>query len=242
MEANPPPAAPSGAPRIVRFSLPLIFAATPLLVLGTYLALTWVPPLDEGFVAPVAQRIFYFHLGAALASYAAVSVTAGASILYLRRGKPIHDAVARDSAGLAIVFATTVLIEGSLWATAEWGTAWRWEDARLDSYLILTMVFVGYLALRRAIDEPTRRARVAASYAIPGALLVPLSFASVYLWQSLHPRVLVPGGQGISAQGGMTVGIFVVAFMLFYVGLLLRRLDLSLLEERVERMQWGVEA
>lgn len=221
---------------------PLVLAAAALIFIGTYLALTWVPPLDEGFVAPVAQRIFYFHLGAALASYAAVAVTAGASALYLRRGEPKYDRVARDSAGLSLVFAATVLIEGSLWATAEWGTAWRWEDARLDSYLILALVFVGYLALRRAIDEPSRRARVAAAYALPGSLLVPLSFASVYLWQSLHPRVLVPGGQGISAAGGMTVAIFVVGYMLLYVGLLVGRLNLSSLEERVETLQRGVEA
>lgn len=230
------------APRLARFSLPLILAAGLLLVLGTVLALTWVPPLDEGFVAPVAQRIFYFHLGAALASYVAVAVTAAASLLYLRKGDMLYDALARDSAGLALMFAAMVLIEGSLWATAEWGTAWRWEDARLDSYLILTLVFVGYLALRRAVDDPGRRARVAASYALLGSLLVPLSFASVYLWQSLHPRVIVPGGQGISAAGGMTVGIFVVAFTLLYVGLLLRRLDLSVLEERVGRLQRSVEA
>lgn len=229
-------------PRATRLSLPLLIAACALIFLGTVLALTWVPPLDEGFVAPVAQRIFYFHLGAALASYAAVAVTAGASALYLRRGRQIYDTVARDSAGLALVFAATVLIEGSTWATAEWGTAWRWEDARLDSYLILTLVFVGYLALRRAIDEPGRRARVAAAYALPGSLLVPLSFASVYLWQSLHPRVLVPGGQGISAAGGMTVGIFVVAFLLLYVGLLLKRIDMSWLDARIGFLQQGVEA
>jgi heme exporter protein C len=213
-----------------------------LLVLGTVLALTWVPPLDEGFVAPVAQRIFYFHLGAALASYVAVAVTAAASLLYLRTGKLLYDTLARDSAGLALMFAAMVLIEGSLWATAEWGTAWRWEDARLDSYLMLALVLVGYLALRRAVAEPSRRARVAASYALPGSLLVPLSFASVYLWQSLHPRVILPGGQGISAAGGMTVGIFVVAFLLLFAGLLLRRMDLSLLEQRVERLQRRVEA
>jgi heme exporter protein C len=214
----------------------------PLLVAGTYLALTWVPPLDEGFVAPVAQRIFYFHLGAALASYAAVAVAAAASALYLRRGRMVYDTLARDSAGLALVFALTVLIEGSLWATAEWGTAWRWEDARLDSYLILTLVFAGYLALRRAVEEPERRARVGAAYALLGSVLVPISFASVYLWQSLHPRVLVPGGQGISAQGGMTVGIFVVAFMLLFVGLLLKRTEVSALEARIDSLQRGVEA
>jgi len=230
------------ADRILRLKIPLYAAAAVFQVAGVYLGLLWAPILSTGFSSPVAQRIFYFHLGAAIASYAGFSVTLVASLLYLKKGDLFFDSLSRDSAALGLAFALMVLTSGPLWGYAEWGTPWRFDDARLMTYLTLGLVFVGYFAVRRSIANPVDRARSAALYSIVGYLLVPLSFVSVLIFRSLHPRVVLPGGGGLGPEGGMVVGICVIASMLLFVALLLSRTELSLLAAKVERLQREVDA
>lgn len=227
--------------RFVRLKRPLLAAAAGLLFVDLYLSLLWVPSLTLGFSAPVAQRIFYFHLGAAITSYAAFAVNFAASIQVLRTGRPAFDTLARDAAGLALLFVAQALIAGSLWGWAEWGVAWRFEDARLDTYLVLALVFVGYFAARRQLRSAEGREATAAAYAVVGFVLVPLSYLSIYFWQSLHPRVISPGGQGIGPEGGMAVGLSVVGFLLLFLALLAWRTDLSRLEAQVASLQQGAE-
>src|SRR5262245_18148240 len=127
-------------------------AAAALLAL-TLLALLWAPSLSLGFSAPVAQRIFYLHIGAAVASYAAFAVTCAASLPALRRGSPLLGRLARESALLGLTFAGITIAAGSEWGWAEWGVAWRLEDERLMTYLVLFLVYVGYLAMRARMPE-----------------------------------------------------------------------------------------
>ena len=228
--------------RIMGLRLWLLGAAGGLLLLGAWLALTWAPTLAEGFTAPVAQRIFYFHFGAAIASYAGFTVTFVASLMFLKGRKPFFDTLARDAAGVSLIFAAMMLTSGPIWGSAEWGVPWRWEDSRLVTYLVLSLVFVGYFALRRSIDDPTQRARTAATYALVGYVLVPMSYLSLYLWQSLHPRVISPGGQGVGAPGGIVMIIEVFGSLLLFAALLLWRLEVSLLEEKVLNAQRMVSA
>jgi len=233
---------PARLERILRLKIPFYIAAAVLQIAGIYLGLLWAPILSTGFSSPVAQRIFYFHLGAALASYVGFSVTLVGSVLYLRKRDLFFDSLSRDAAGLGLAFALMVLTSGPLWGYAEWGTPWRFDDARLMTYLTLGLVFVGYFAVRRSAPNPAERARSAALYAIVGYVLVPLSFLSVLIFRSLHPRVVLPGGGGIGPEGGMVVGICVTAAMLLFVALLLSRTELTLLEAKIERLQQGVEA
>jgi len=208
-----------------------------MLALATLLSLLYAPTLTAGFSAPVAQRIFYLHFGAAITSYVAFSGTFVFSLLFLKNGKPANDTAAAACASLGLLFTTMVLFAGPLWGWAEWGVAWRFEDARLDTYLVLGLVFVGYLALRRQIAEGDARARTSATYAAAGYVLVPLSYFSIYLFQSLHPKVISPGGQGVGGQGALVMLVALAAFVLLFLALLGWRLDQAALDRRVAALQ-----
>jgi len=214
-------------------------AALPVLVL---LALLWAPSLSLGFSAPVAQRIFYLHIGAAIASYAAFSVTFASSLAVLRRSSLVADRLAEESARLGLLFAAITIAAGSIWAWAEWGVPWRLEDERLITYLVLTLVFVGYLGLRARVAAAEARARQSALYALAGYLLVPFSYFSIYLWRTLHPTVISPGGQGIGGQGAMLVVLSLVTYVLLFLGFLAWRLELGALSDRLAALQRGVDA
>src|SRR5690348_10759239 len=122
--------------RFVALRFPLLLAGALSLLALVVLALLWAPSLSLGFSAPVAQRIFYLHIGAAIASYAAFSVTFVASLAVLRRGPGLADTVAEESARLGLLLAAITIAAGSLWAWAEWGVPWRLEDERLITYLV----------------------------------------------------------------------------------------------------------
>src|SRR6267143_165056 len=103
---------PARLERILRLKIPFYIAAAVLQIAGIYLGLLWAPILSTGFSSPVAQRIFYFHLGAALASYVGFSVTLVGSVLYLRKRDLFFDSLSRDAAGLGLAFALMVLTSG----------------------------------------------------------------------------------------------------------------------------------
>lgn len=228
--------------RFVRLRPVFLLAAAALLFVLVDLALLWAPTLSLGFSAPVAQRIFYFHIGAAIASYAAFSVTFAASLAYLRRRDALYDTVARDAAGLGLLFALMVLTSGPVWASAEWGVFWQLDNERLMTYLALFLVYIGYFGLRARLPPGDARARSASLYAIAGFTLVPLSYVSILLWRTLHPTVISPGGQGIGPQGAVVLLVSLASFMLLFLGLLAWRLELSTLEERLASQQRGVDA
>lgn len=215
----------------------LVAVAAAALLALTLLALLWAPSLSLGFSAPVAQRIFYLHIGAAVASYAAFAVTFAASIQVLRKGSEAADRVAGESATLGLTFAAITIAAGSLWAWAEWGVAWRLEDERLMTYLVLFLVFVGYLALRARIPASEARFRMSALYAVAGFALVPFSYLSIFIWRTLHPTVISPGGQGIGGQGALVVIVSVVAYALLFAAFLAWRLELLALRDRLAELQ-----
>lgn len=242
---NPTGAEPAQGTRLARFVRLrpiLLLAAVGLLWVLVYLALLWAPTLSLGFSAPVAQRIFYFHIGAAIASYAAFTVTFAASLAYLRKRDALYDTVARGAAGLGLVFALMVLTSGPIWASAEWGVFWQLDNERLMTYLVLFLVYLGYFGLRVRLPAGDARARSASLYAIAGFVLVPLSYFSIFLWRTLHPTVISPGGQGIGPQGAVVLLVSLAGFMLLFLGLLAWRLELSLLEENLASQQRGVDA
>jgi heme exporter protein C len=231
----------SGAPfaRLIRLRQPLFVAAAVALLALTMLALLWAPTLSLGFSAPVAQRIFYLHIGAAVASYAAFTVAFIASVRVLQRvpRAALADRLASECAGIGLTMAAITIGAGSLWAWAEWGTPWRLEDERLMTYLVLFFVYIGYLVLRARMPQGEARARTSAIYAIAGFALVPFSYFSIYIWRTLHPTVISPGGQGIGPQGALVLFVSMAAYLLLFVAFLAWRLDLLALADRLGAVQ-----
>ncbi|MDQ3515867.1 MAG: cytochrome c biogenesis protein CcsA, partial [Gemmatimonadota bacterium] len=108
-----------------------------------------------------AQKILYVHAPAAWVAFLAFGVVALVSIVYLWLRDDRLDRIAESSAEVGVVFTTVVLITGPLWGKPVWGTYWTW-DARLTLTLFLWFVYVGYLLLRGAVEDPAMRARYSA--------------------------------------------------------------------------------
>lgn len=211
-----------------------------LILVGVYLSLIWAPTAANlpTVNEQMAQRIFYFHVAAGWVGYVAFGVTAAASVLYLIKRSRRFDNVAVSSAEIGVVFTAANLVSGSIWARPTWNTWWSWDDPRLTLAAIVLMVYIAYLMLRNAIDDPERKARLSSIYGIVGFLSVPLSFISVRIWRTIHPAVI--GTASESAQGGFDMSgnmVVVLLFSIFTFSLLyfvLLHYRLRLEDQRVE--------
>ena len=144
-------------------------------------------------------KIMYFHVPSGILSLSGFFVAMLASIGYLWRKDLRYDAVAVAVTEVSLVFATVLLVTGSIWARVAWLTWWNWEP-RLTSMLICWILYAGYLMLRRAIDEPHQRARLSGVLSIFAFVDVIIVWYSIQWWQqNLHPKPVleVRGGQGM---------------------------------------------
>lgn len=203
------------------------------IVAALYAALVYAP--EEATMGAV-QRIFYFHVPSAWVAFAAFAVVFVASIQWLRTKRPWWDALAASSAEVGILFCTVALLTGSIWARPTWGTWWDW-DPRLTTTLVLWLIFVSYAMLRSMVDEPSKRANLAAVVGIVGFVDVPIVFMSIRLWRTIHPAVLT--GSGIELHPSMLHSLMVclLAFTLLFVHLLQLRLGLELQREEIRRLR-----
>ena len=135
------------------------------------------------------------------------------------------------------------VITGAIWARPIWNTWWTW-DPRLTTATIMELVYAAYLMLRTGIEEPERRARFGAVYAIVGFLSVPLTFFSIRLVRTIHPVVI--GSSDPSALGSFdmtpkmtqTFMVSLVAFTFVFASLLWHRIRLkSWAESRAAKLK-----
>ena len=220
------------ARRIVHRGLRLS-AAGLLALAGVYvLALAYTPvEARQG----LAQKIFYLHVPAAWSALLAFSIVGLSGGLYLWLKDPRLDRFAAASAEVGVAFSVVMLTTGPIWARPIWGTWWTW-DARLTLTLFLFFLFIGYLALRAALHDPTERARFSAVVGILGLLLVPFIHLSVYLFRTLHPQpiVLKPSAPSLPPEMLRTLLISTLVFTLLYVGFVTARYGIALAEETLE--------
>lgn len=152
-------------------------------------------------------RIFYFHLPAAITSFFAFYIGAGASIGYLVRKSPKWDQVAAVSNEIGLAFAFITLFTGMIWGRIAWGIWWAW-DHRLTSFLISILLYSGYLMLRNSIDEPTQRGRLSAVLSIFASLNLILVWKSIEWYRTQHPGPVL----SIRNGGGMAPGMEALAY------------------------------
>jgi len=140
-------------------------------------------------VHPVRGDIYfsYTHVPAALVCYLAFFISLVASIMYLRKRERRYDMAAEVLVIIGLVYGIVALISGAIWANAAWGLYWNW-DPKQTTTLILWIAYAGYIAVKYSISEVERRAVIGAVYNVLAFSLIPLTFLSVMLWQSLHPR------------------------------------------------------
>src|SRR3954469_10886342 len=206
----------TGARRLASRGLTL--SAVGLLGLaGVYLLALRFTPVEAR--QGLAQKIFYVHVPAAWSALLAFSLVGITSALYLWLREPRLDRFAAASAEVGVVFSAVMLTTGPIWAKPIWGTWWTW-DARLTLTLFVFFLFIGYLALRAALQDPGERARFSAVIGILGMLLVPFVHLSVYLFRTLHPQpiVLKPSAPSLPPEMLRTLLVSTLVFTLLYVG------------------------
>ncbi len=225
--------------RFMRWSgrlLPWCAIATAiLLAIGSWLAL-FVAPAD--YQQGEAVRIMYVHVPAAWMSsfvYASMAIASAVALIWRH---PLADIAARESAPLGAGFTLLCLVSGSLWGEPMWGTWWVW-DARLTSVLVLFFLYLGYIALVNAFDEPTRGARAGAILALVGAVNLPIIKFSVDWWNTLHQPASVfrIGGPTIDPAMLWPLLIMALGFTLFYVTLLLVRMRSALMAAKLRTLR-----
>ncbi len=219
---------------------------TPARIPGERAALIWgvlatilvvVASIGVFLVAPgdadqgIVQRIFYFHVAIAIVSLVAFAVACVAGILFLRTRRERWDDVGEAAIRIGLLFSVLVVITGSIWAKASWGTWWVWSDPRLVTYLIVVLIYAAYFVLRSSAEDD-RRMRYSAIYSIAGFASVPLSFYSVRVAESfVHPVVFTRGGANM--PGSMLVWFVVsqAAILALFIALL----EVELVGRRSER-------
>ncbi|WP_406662112.1 cytochrome c biogenesis protein [Methanolobus sp. ZRKC3] len=212
-----------------------------LILIAIWMIFYYLPPMKSGTgeLLDSSFKIFYFHLPIAFTSYLAFFVVFIASIQQLRKGEKKWDIVALSAAEVGVVFAFLVLATGSIWAKATWGWYWIWEP-RLTTSLALFLVYMAYMMLRQAVEEPEKRARLASVFGIVGFISVPLSFLSIRLWRSAHPLMFGEtsyGGSGGGLEGTtlqLTLLVNIIAFILLFLSLLNYRINNEVLREELE--------
>jgi heme exporter protein C len=210
-------------------------AAALATVVGLYLGLVVAPP---DYQQGETVRIMYIHVPAAwmaLMIYGAMALSSAIGLVWRH---PLAEFAAREMAWIGAAFTLVCLVSGSLWGQPMWGTWWVW-DARLTSVLVLFFLYLGYLALVYAFDEPTRGARAGGILALVGVVNLPIIKFSVDWWNTLHQpaSVVRMGGPAIDPSMLRPLLVMALAFFLYFVTVLLIRLRTALIERKVRALR-----
>jgi len=196
------------------------------------------------FVAPTdaqqgeGYRIIFIHVGASWMSmflYLVMAFWAGIGLSFNTR---VSSMMATAIAPTGAMFAFLSLWTGALWGKPMWGTWWVW-DARLTSELILLFLYLGFIALQAAIDEPRRADKAGAILALVGVVNVPIIYFSVKWWNTLHQGASVSLTQAPSMAKTMLLGMLMMAlcFWMYSLAVALMRVRAIMLE-RERHSEW----
>ncbi len=188
------------------------------------------------------QKIFYFHVSAAWVGMLSFILAAVVGGVYLVTRAHKWDVISLAGVEVGMVFTLITIVTGSIWARPTWNTWWQW-DPRLTSITIMELAYAAYLMLRAGIEDPERRARFGAVYAIVAVLTVPLTFFSIRLLRTIHPVII--GSSSPTAEGGFDLSPDMVRTFLFslltftviFVDILWHRVRLGFLADKVEELR-----
>jgi heme exporter protein C len=212
--------------RFMRLSGAILPWSAAVAVLALAVGLAWglaVAPAD--YQQGDSVRIMYIHVPSAWMAMFTYTFMAVASVVALIWRHPLADLSAKAAAPIGACFTAAALITGSLWGKPMWGTWWVW-DARLTSVLVLFFLYLGYIALWQAIEEPQKAARAAAILAIVGFVNVPIIKFSVDWWNTLHQPASVIRMDGPTIDASMLWPLLITAagFQAYFVWVLLIRI------------------
>lgn len=200
-------------------------------VAGLYLGL-FDSPAD--YQQGETVRIMYVHVPAAwmaMFCYTTLAISAAVGLIWKH---PVADVAARSAAPIGACFTFLALLTGSLWGKPMWGTWWVW-DARLTSVLVLFFLYLGYMALNSAFDDPQRGAKASAILVMVGFINVPIIKFSVDWWNTLHQPASIVRMDGPTIHPDMLWPLFLMigAFTTYFLWVLLLRMRRELTETRL---------
>ena len=225
--------------RFLRFARKIFPWVTALaivcIVVGLVLGLA-VAPAD--FRQGDAYRIIFIHVPSswmALMIYVIIAVASAAGFIWRH---PLADLVAKSSAPIGACFTFLSLVTGSLWGEPMWGTWWVW-DARVTSMLVLFFLYLGYIALNSAYDDPTKGARASAILALVGIVNIPIVKFSVDWWNTLHQPATLSKFDRPSMDSSMIAPLLLMAvgFIAFYLVVLIIRLRSEIAARRIRNLR-----
>jgi heme exporter protein C len=194
----------------------------------------------ERVMGPV-QKVFYFHVASAWIGMLGFFVAMVSGVIYLATHRTRIDAKKWDIVALAgveigLVFSLICIVTGSIWARPIWNSWWTW-DPRLTTVTIMELAYAAYLMLRAGIEDPERRARFGAVYAIVAFISVPLTFFSIRIWRTIHPVVIGSSDPSASGAFDMTAKMGLTFASFIFVTLLWHRIRMGHLAEKVEQLK-----
>jgi heme exporter protein C len=216
---------------------PIWVLTTVAFAIGLYLALVTAPP---DYQQGETVRIMFVHVPAAwwaLMIYTAMAVASATAVIFRH---PLADVAAKAAAPIGAMFCLLALVTGSLWGKPMWGAWWVW-DARLTSMFVLFLLYLGYMAIWQAVEDPQRAALVARVVAIAGFINVPIVKFSVDWWNSLHQGASVfrMGGPSIDARMLWPLLVMALAYLLLFLGLLLIAMRSEITSRKIRQLQFA---
>jgi len=198
---------------------------------GLYLGLLGSP---ADYQQGESVRIMYVHVPAAWMAmfvYTGMAVSAAVGLIWKH---PLADLIAKSSAPIGACFTFLALFTGALWGKPMWGAWWVW-DARLTSMLVLFFLYLGYMALIEAFDDPSRGIKASSILVLVGVVNIPIIKFSVDWWNTLHQpaSVLKMGGPSIDPSMLWPLLLMAVAFTTYYFWVLLVRVRAEIIANRV---------
>lgn len=221
--------------RALNAAVPFVIAV--LMVIDLYLIFMWAP--TDAILGHV-QRIFYFHVPIAWVAFLAFFIVFVSSIAYLWTRNARWDALAHSAAEIGVVFATLILVTGTIWMRPVWGVWWTW-DPKLTTSVILWLLYVVYLMLRAYAPNRSQGATYAAVLGIIGFVDVPIVYFAVEWWRAVHPESVVgPLAETGSLDSSMRAVLMfsLVTFTLLFALLLRERLSMRMMEDTLKRARY----
>jgi heme exporter protein C len=192
----------------------------------------------EDYQQGATIRIMFIHVPSAWLAMMCYTVMAASAIGTLVWRHPLADVSARAAAPIGAAFTVLALVTGSLWGKPMWGTWWVW-DARLTSVFVLLLMYLGLIALQRAMDDPTKSARLSAILILVGFINIPIIKFSVDWWNTLHQPASVVRLDGPTIHPSMLYPLLVmaVAFTLLFFTLHLAAMRNEIWRRRVAALR-----
>jgi heme exporter protein C len=205
-----------------RVRLGFTLAGIALLALGGWLGLSWAPP--DSMMGDV-QRIMYVHVPSVWLALVALTLNFAASVVYLFKPSWKLDALSEAAAEFGVVIGANGVLLGSIWGRPTWGVWWTW-DPRITTAAIMLVAYAGYLALRKFVEDPERRAVWSAVVAIIAYVDIPVLWFSVKWWRSLHQMQSSP--ETVDKPMHLPLRVSAFAFLFLMIAFVWQRYRIAL--------------